>query len=67
MELEMETLSGFVYNFCNNFEEAKDFYENALKKAGDCDNERSKAIALCNIGIIEAEKDYEDFITGLNN
>ena len=67
MELEMQNLSGFIYNFCNNYDDAKDFYDNALKKSVDCENERSKAIALCNIGIIEAEKDYDEFISGLNN
>ena len=67
MELEMQNLSGFIYNFCNNYDDAKDFYDNALKKAVDCENERSKAIALCNIGIIEAEKDFDEFISGLNN
>ena len=67
MELEMQGLSGFVYNFCNNYDDAKDFYDNALKKAVDCENERAKAIALCNIGVIEAEKDFDEFLAGLNS
>ena len=38
-----------MYNFYNNYDDVKDYYNNALKKAVDCEDERSKAIALCNI------------------
>jgi Flp pilus assembly protein TadD len=31
MELELQMLSGYVYNFCGNLENAKESYMNSLK------------------------------------
>lgn len=61
----MQMLVGYVYNFTNNYDNARTFYEDSLKIAADCSNERSKELALCNIGVIEAEKDFDQFMTGL--
>ena len=65
MALEMEILSGYLYNYCGNFDDAKEFYKNALKKSEDCQNERYKWVTLCNIGIIDADKDIDDYIEKL--
>ena len=65
MALEMEILSGYLYNYCGNFDDAKEFYKNALRKSEDCQNERYKWVTLCNIGIIDADKDIDDYIEKL--
>ena len=65
MALEMEILSGYLYNYCGNFDDAKEFYKNALRKSEDCQNERYKWVTLCNIGIIDADKDIDEFIEKL--
>jgi hypothetical protein len=66
MELEMEILSGFILNFCGKLDNSKEFYERGLNKSREIGNERYKAISLCNMGIIEADKDIESFIENLN-
>jgi len=66
MELEMEVLSGFIFNFCGKLDVAKEFYERGLIKSRETGNERYKAVSLCNMGIIEADKDIESFIENLN-
>ena len=66
MELEMEILSGFILNFCGKLDNSKEFYEKGYNKSKDVGNERYKAISLCNMGIIEADKDIESFIENLN-
>ena len=65
MELEMRMLNGFIWNFCNKYDTAREFYENALEKAKEIESEKAKAVALCNLGVIEAEKDYEEYLNGL--
>lgn len=62
----MMELCGFIYNFCAQLEDAKTFYENSLTKAEETGNERSVSLSLCNMGIIEAEKDFDDFMDKLN-
>ena len=65
MELEMRMLNGFIWNFCNKYDTAREFYENALEKAKEIESEKAKAVALCNLGVIEAEKDYEEYLNAL--
>ena len=67
MGIEMMELCGFIYNFCSQLDQAKTFYENSLVKAEDTGDERSVCLSLCNIGIIEAEKDFDTFLSNLDN
>ena len=67
MDLEMQILSGYIYNYIGDLDLSKDFYKKSLKNSLMCENERYKAISLCNIGIIEADKDIEEFMDDLGN
>ena len=67
MDLEMQILSGYIYNYTGDLEVSKDFYKKSLKNSIICENERYKAVSLCNIGIIEADKDIDDFLTNLGD
>ena len=65
MELEMQVLSGYIYNYVGNLEISKDFYKSALSNSLSCENEKYKAVSLCNIGIINANKDFDLFMDTL--
>ena len=67
MDLEMQILSGYIYNYTGDLEVSKDFYKKSLKNSLLCENERYKAVSLCNIGIIEADKDIDDFLVSLGD
>ena len=67
MDLEMQILSGYIYNYTGDLDLSKDFYKNSLKNSIMCENERYKAISLCNIGIIEADKDIDEFMDNLGD
>ena len=67
MELEMQILSGYIYNYVRNLETSESFYKSALANSVTCENERYKAVSLCNIGIIEADKDIDIFLTNLGD
>ena len=67
MDLEMQILSGYIYNYIGDLDLSKDFYKKSLKNSLMCENERYKSISLCNIGIIEADKDIEEFMDDLGN
>ena len=67
MDLEMQILSGYIYNYTGELEVSKDFYKKSLKNSLMCENERYKAVSLCNIGIIEADKDINDFLFSLGD
>ena len=67
MDLEMQILSGYIYNYTRDLEVSKDFYKKSLKNSIMCENERYKAVSLCNIGIIEADKDIDDFLVSLGD
>ena len=67
MDLEMQILSGYIYNYTGELVVAKDFYKKSLKNSLMCENERYKAVSLCNIGIIEADKDINDFLVSLGD
>ena len=67
MDLEMQILSGYIYNYTGNLDVSKDFYKKSLKNSLNCENERYKAVSLCNIGIIEADKDIDTFLENLGN
>ena len=67
MDLEMQILSGYIYNYTGDLEVSKDFYKKSLKNSIMCENERYKAVSLCNIGIIEADKDIDDFLVSLGD
>ena len=67
MDLEMQILSGYIYNYIGDLDLSKDFYKKSLKNSLMCENERYKAISLCNIGIIEADKDIDEFLDDLGN
>ena len=45
MELEIQNLRVYRYNFCNNYDDAKDYYDNTLNKAADCEDQRPKTTA----------------------
>ena len=67
MDLEMQILSGYIYNYTGDLEVSKDFYKKSLKNSLMCENERYKHVSLCNIGIIEADKDINDFLVSLGD
>ena len=67
MELEMQILSGYIYNYVRNLETSESFYKSALANSVTCENERYKAVSLCNIGIINADKDIDIFLTNLGD
>jgi tetratricopeptide (TPR) repeat protein len=67
MDLEMQILSGYIYNYTRDLDISKDFYKKSLKNSIICENERYKAISLCNIGIIEADKDIDEFLNNLGD
>ena len=67
MDLEMQILSGYIYNYTGELVVAKDYYKKSLKNSLMCENERYKAVSLCNIGIIEADKDINDFLVSLGD
>lgn len=66
MQIEMNQLCGYIFNFCNDLKESKSYYEKALNQAEELEDERAINLAICNIGVIEAEKDYDTFLTSLN-
>ena len=67
MDLEMQILSGYIYNYTGDLDVSKDFYKKSLKNSLMCENERYKHVSLCNIGIIEADKDIDDFLVSLGD
>jgi tetratricopeptide (TPR) repeat protein len=67
MDLEMQILSGYIYNYTRDLDISKDFYKKSLKNSIICENDRYKAISLCNIGIIEADKDINEFLNNLGD
>ena len=67
IDLEMQILSGYIYNYTGDLDVSKDFYKKSLKNSLMCENERYKHVSLCNIGIIEADKDIDDFLVSLGD
>ena len=67
MDLEIQILSGYVYNYKSDLDKAKDFYKSSLQNSLLCENERYKHVSLCNIGIIEADKRIDEFWTNLGD
>ena len=67
MDLEMQILSGYIYNYTGDLDVSKEFYKKSLKNSLMCENERYKEVSLCNIGIIEADKDINDYLVSLGN
>ena len=65
MDLEIQILSGYVYNYKGDLDKAKQFYKDSLQNSLLCENERYKHVSLCNIGIIEADKNIDEFWTQL--
>ena len=66
-DLEIQILSGYVYNYKSDLDKAKDFYKSSLQNSLLCENERYKHVSLCNIGIIEADKHIDEFWTNLGD
>ena len=62
IELEMDLLNGFIYNFINNYDIAKDFYKKALNKAEECSNIEKVQLAIVNIGMIDAERNIDEYM-----
>ena len=67
MDLEMQILSGYIYNYIGDLDYSKEFYKKSLKNSLICENERYKTVSLCNIGIIEADKDINEFLDNLGD
>ena len=67
MDLEIQILSGYVYNYKTDLDKAKNFYKNSLQNSLLCENEHYKQVSLCNIGIIEADKHIDEFWENLGN
>ena len=67
MDLAIQILSGYIYNYTGDLDVSKDFYKKSLKNSLMCENERYKHVSLCNIGIIEADKDIDDFLVSLGD
>ena len=66
-DLEIQILSGYVYNYKGDLDEAKKFYKDSLQNSLLCENERYKHVSLCNIGIIEANKNIDEFWNNLGD
>jgi hypothetical protein len=66
MELEMLMITGFIHSFSDNYDNATEIYTKALKHANNSEHEFYKSLSLCNVGIIEANKDYEEYLNNLN-
>ncbi len=62
MELEMQLLNGYVFNYLGNIDVSKDFYKKSLIKAENISDEDKVRLSLCNIGLIEAERDIDDYV-----
>ena len=45
IKFNIQNLRVYRYNFCNNYDDAKDYYDNTLNKAADCEDQRPKATA----------------------
>lgn len=56
MEMEMLILSGYTYNFLGDIEQAYRFYSLGLENAINLDNEEFQNICLCNLGVLDANK-----------
>ena len=67
MDLEIQILSGYIYNYKSDLDKAKNFYKSSLQNSLLCENERYKQVSLCNIGIIEADKHIDEFWENLGN
>ena len=62
IELEMDLLNGFIYNYIKNYDISKDFYKKALNKAEECSNIDKVQLAIVNIGMIEAERNIDEYM-----
>ena len=67
MDLEIQILSGYVFNYKGELEKAKLFYKSSLQNSLICENERYKHVSLCNIGIIEGDKHIDEFWENLGD
>ena len=67
MDLEIQILSGYVYNYKSDLDKAKDFYKSSLQNSLLCENERYKHVSLCNMGIIEGDKSIDEFWANLGD
>ena len=67
MEMEMLILTGFMNNFKGSSEISKEFYFKALKHSTFNKNTFYKEVSLCNIGIIECNQTFDEYLEKLNN
>ena len=67
MDLEIQILSGYVFNYKGELDKAKIYYKSSLQNSLICENERYKQVSLCNIGIIEGDKHIDEFWENLGD
>ena len=60
MEMEMLILSGFIYNFVGDLSTSKNFFTKGLQQAQLNKKDFYKAVCLSNLGVIDAEEEFED-------
>ena len=67
MEMEMLILTGFMNNYQGSSDICKEFYFKALKQSSFNKNTFYKEVSLCNIGFIECNRTFDDYLENLNN
>ena len=67
MDLEIQILSGYVFNYKGELDKAKIYYKSSLQNSLICENEHYKQVSLCNIGIIEGDKHIDEFWENLGD
>lgn len=67
MEMEMLLISGFIYDYIKESEISRQYYEKALEKSRELNNEYYKALCLCNIGIMDADNEINELFESIEN
>lgn len=65
MEMEMLMLSGFIYNFIGDIEMSSHYFNKAYQQAVSINKDFYKACSLCNLGVIDANKEMDDLFNSL--
>lgn len=65
MEMEMLLISGFIYDYIKETEISRQYYEKALEKSRELNNEYYKALCLCNIGIMDADNEINELFENI--
>jgi len=67
MEMEMLMLTAYMNNSQGSNDISKEYYFRALKQSTMNKNTFYKEVSLCNIGLIDCYKSFDDYLEKLNN